>query len=223
MKRYYSDKLSAEKLRHVYEIASPRIRQYLEAEIDFVLENISPGDIVLETGCGYGRVLEHLCTKTEIIVGIDSSISSLKLAASELHPNNNYLLACMDAVSMSFANNAFDLTACIQNGISAFKVNQTELIKEAIRVTRPGGIVLFSSYAEKFWNDRLAWFQLQADESLLGEIDYNKTGDGVIICKDGFKATTVTPQNFRRLTDELDIDCQIIEVDNSSLFCRIVV
>ncbi len=221
MDRYYSDKLSAEKLKRVYEIATPRIRQYLEAEIDFVLDNISPEDIVLETGCGYGRVIKRLCKKARLTIGIDTSLASLRLASDELI-NENYLLACMDAVLTGFAGNTFNVTVCIQNGISAFKVNQTELIKEAVRVTRRGGVVLFSSYSENFWDDRLEWFQRQADEGLLGKIDYDRTGDGIIICKDGFRATTVTAEDFRRLTSESGYTCQIIEIDNSSLFCKIV-
>ncbi len=222
MDRYYSDKLSAERLRRIYEIATPRVRQYLDAEIDFVLDNISSGDTVLETGCGYGRVIKRLCTKARLAVGIDTSLASLRLGVDELN-EGSYMLSCMDAVAMGFADNVFDVTACIQNGISAFKSNRTELIREAVRVTCPGGIVLFSSYSEKFWEYRLEWFRLQSDEGLLGEIDYEKTGDGVIFCKDGFKTTTVTPDDFRRLTSELGIACQIIEVDNSSLFCKIVV
>ena len=46
----------------------------------------------------------------------------------------------------------------------------------AVDVTRPGGRVLFSSYAEAFWDHRLAWFRLQAREGLLGEIDEAATG-----------------------------------------------
>jgi len=222
MNRYYSDKLSAERLRRVYEIATPRIRQYLDAEIDFVLDNIKQTDIVLETGCGYGRVIKELRTKARLAVGIDTSIASLQLAVNELY-NNNYMLYCMDAVAMGFTNSVFNVTACIQNGISAFKANQTELIREAVRVTRPGGTVLFSGYSEKFWNDRLEWFQLQSDEGLLGEIDYAKTGDGVIVCKDGFKATTVTPEDFLELVSGLDLYAEIIEVNNSSLFYKIIV
>jgi len=222
MERYYSEKLSAEKLRRVYEIATPRVRQYLDAEIDFVLDNISSTNIVLETGCGYGRVIKKLCAKARLAIGIDTSLASLKLAVDK-PKRYNYLLSCMDAVAMGFADNVFDVTACIQNGISAFKANQMELIREAVRVTRTGGIVLFSSYSEKFWDDRLEWFQFQANEGLLGEIDYDKTGDGVIICKDGFKATTVTPDDFRRLTSELGYTCRIIEIDDSSLFCKIIV
>jgi SAM-dependent methyltransferase len=221
MQRYYSDKLSAERLRRVYEIAPPRIRQYLEAEIDYVLGNFSRGDFVLEIGCGFGRVLKRLSTKAGIVAGLDTSLSSLQMASRELK-RENCLLFCMDAAAIGFADNVFDVAVCVQNGISAFKVDQETLLHEAIRVTCPGGVVLFSSYSEKFWDDRLKWFRLQAEEHLLGEIDYTKTGNGIIICKDGFKATTVTPDNFRKLASTLDKSCQIIEIDNSSIFCKII-
>jgi hypothetical protein len=35
---YYAERLAAEKLRRCYEIAPPRVRQYLRAELDFALE-----------------------------------------------------------------------------------------------------------------------------------------------------------------------------------------
>ena len=47
---YYDDKLPASKLKQVYELAPPRTRQYLAAEIDFVLEHVGPKDTVLELG-----------------------------------------------------------------------------------------------------------------------------------------------------------------------------
>jgi hypothetical protein len=117
--------------------------------------------------------------------------------------------------------NSFDGVICIQNGISAIHVDQKDLIQESIRVTKPCGLVLFSTYSEKFWDDRLHWFQLQADAGLLGEIDYEKTGDGVIICKDGFKATTVSPEQFLKLISGMNVQATIVEVDESSIFCEI--
>ena len=129
----------------------------------------------------------------------------------------------MNAVQLSFPNNAFDVVVCIQNGISAFHVNQKELIHESLRVTKSNGIVLFSSYSEKFWNDRLKWFQLQSDAGLLGEIDYEKTINGNIVCKDGFTATTVGKDQFKTLTSDIDnVIVNIEEVDDSSLFCQFI-
>jgi len=44
---------------------------------------------------------------------------------------------------------------------------------------------VFSTYAAEFWSERLRWFELQAAAGLVGEIDYEKTKDGVVVCKDG--------------------------------------
>jgi len=222
MSNYYADKLSAERLKRCYEIASPRVQQYLDAEIEFVLEKIRPSDIVLELGCGYGRVLARLAKKAHRVTGIDTSLSSLLLAQDELQGISNFYLAAMNAVQLGFRDKVFDVVVCIQNGISAFHVNQKELIRESIRVTKPGGIVLFSSYSDKFWDARLEWFERQSEAGLLGEIDYAKTRDGVIVCKDSFTATTVRPNEFLSLSADLNAETRIIEVDESSLFYEII-
>ena len=134
---------------------------------------------------------------------------------------SNCHLLNMDAIQLAFSDRVFDLVVCIQNGISAFHVDQQTLIQESIRVTKSGGKVLFSSYSDKFWEPRIEWFQLQADAGLLGEIDYEKTRNGVIVCKDGFKATTVRPKQFLSITRELSLKAKIVEVDESSIFCEI--
>lgn len=223
MDDYYAQRLSAERLRQCYDIAPPRVRQYLQAEIDYIAERIHPGDVVLELGCGYGRVLEQLTDKAALVVGIDTSQPSLELAQELLGHVSNCRLVRMDAGMLGFRDRVFDMVACIQNGISAFKVDQRTLLAEAIRVTRPGGRVLFSSYAEKFWEQRLEWFRLQANHGLLGAIDWQATGHGTIICQDGFKATTITPAEFRSLTSDFNVRACIEEVDESSTFCEIVV
>ena len=221
MGRYYSEKLAALRLKKVYEIAPPRVQQYLTAEVDHVLQKIKPDDMVLELGCGYGRVVKQLARKARFVAGIDTSLTSLLLGLETLTSLSNCSLLSMDAVCLGFQDMVFDMVVCIQNGISAFHVNQRDLIREGIRVTKSGGMVLFSSYADTFWKERLAWFKLQSAAGLLGEIDYEKTRNGVIVCKDGFTATTVRPDQFRSLTEGFDVDMEVIEVDGSSLFFEI--
>lgn len=221
MSSYYEDKLSAVRLKRCYELAPPRVRQYLEAEIDYVLRKIRPGDIVLELGCGYGRILPPLAQKARMVIGIDTSLASLVLGREILFGISNCRLLNMDAVQLAFCDRVFDCVVCIQNGISAFHVNRQDLIRESVRVTKLDGTVLFSSYSDKFWEDRLNWFQLQSEAGLLGEIDHEKTRDGMIVCKDGFTATTVRSHQFLALTAELNLNTKIVEVDESSLFCEI--
>ena len=55
MRNYYSQKLSAERLRLCYEIAPPRVKRYLEAEIYFVLDRIKPFDLVFGAWLREGR------------------------------------------------------------------------------------------------------------------------------------------------------------------------
>ncbi|MEW6261910.1 MAG: class I SAM-dependent methyltransferase [Thermodesulfobacteriota bacterium] len=218
-KDYYAQKLSAERLRLVYEIASPRIRRYLEAELEFVLARFQPDNRVLELGCGYGRVLDRLAEKSRNVYGLDTSWESLVLAKERHQSHPPFRLALMTGARLGFRDRAFDLTACVQNGISAFKVDRRELMIEALRVTRPGGLVLFSSYSPKIWPERLDWFRAQAAHGLLGEIDEEKTSPGVIVCKDGFQAFTVGPKEFLALAESIGVKAEIQEVDESSVFC----
>ena len=97
MAGYYADKLSAERLRACYDLAPPRARAYLEAEIEYVLEQTPPSALVLELGCGYGRVLRRLVPRARAVAGIDTSPESLQLAREFVGPASNVHVAAMDA------------------------------------------------------------------------------------------------------------------------------
>jgi len=219
---YYKEKLSGDKLLRCYEIAPPRIKQYLNAEIQFVISNLHGTDMVLELGCGYGRVMKAASQFVSLIIGNDISKESLELAKSYMESCQNYVVFLMDASHMSFRSCIFDAVFCIQNGISAFGVDKKRLIAESIRVTGDNGIILFSSYSPKIWEARLEWFRKQSRFGLIGEIDEEKTRDGTIVCKDGFKATAVSGDQFVELFDEFGLNASIIEVDESSIFCKVI-
>ena len=50
--KYYSEKLSAERLKQCYDIVNERIKQYLSAEINFVLNHIKKQILFLSWGVG---------------------------------------------------------------------------------------------------------------------------------------------------------------------------
>jgi 2-polyprenyl-6-hydroxyphenyl methylase/3-demethylubiquinone-9 3-methyltransferase len=220
---YYRDTLAAHRLERCYELATHAVRRYLEAEITFLLDRLDRGDSVLELGCGYGRVLGRLAPAAGLAVGVDTSLSSLVLARTRLHGQENTRLLHMDATSLGLRSATFDMVCCIQNGVSAFHVDQRRLLESALRVARPGGLVLFSSYAPGLWEDRLEWFRIQASHGLIGEIDDAATGDGVIVCNDGFTATTVSLEDFETLARGLGRRVEVKVVDGSSVFCEITV
>lgn len=218
MPDYYKEHLSGERLKLCYDLAPPRVWQYLEAEIEHVRRKIQPGDAVLELGCGYGRIIPRLAAKSRLIVGINTSISSITIARKGLDSIGHCHLLVMNAIQLGFPDHAFDRVICIQNGISAFQVDPRLLIREAVRVTKPGGLAIFSTYADQFWSHRLEWFKLQADAGLVGEIDEVRTGNGVIVCKDGFTTTTIRPPEFMKYMEGIRVKIHVEEVDQSSVF-----
>jgi len=222
MTGYYSKKLAGDRLRACYELAPPRVKAYLEAEIAFVLERTSPSLVAAELGCGYGRILKRLMGRVKVAFGIDTSLESLQYARTFVGRSQPVRLLLMDATEMGVADGTFDLTVCIQNGICAFSVDPDRLFAEALRVTRPGRTVLFSTYSPRFWDDRLEWFELQAAAGLIGEIDHRATGNGVIVCKDGFRATTIDVAGFQALAAHHNVLPRLVEVDGSSLFCEVL-
>ena len=221
MNKYYTQKLSDKRLEQCYDVAPERVRQYLNAEIEFVCERIKKNDTVLELGCGYGRVFPKLLTKAKAVFGIDYSFPSLEYGKQIIGADEKVHFFQMDAGELCFPNQTFNAVLCIQNGLSAFKVNRQKLIREAVRVTKSGGLIFLSTYAEKFWQHRIKWFEIQSAHDLIGEIDYDKTGEGVIMCKDGFRAETISIDEFAELSYSLKLSSEIIEIDDSSLFCII--
>ena len=219
---YYRERLSGFRLFRCYEVASERIRRYLGAEVEFVVSCVGGAGLVLELGCGYGRVMKVVSGSVGWVVGNDVSSESLEYARSYMESCRNYDVFLMDASQMSFRSCVFDVVFCIQNGISAFGVDKKGLIAEAVRVTKDNGIILFSSYSPKIWEARLEWFRRQSLFGLIGEMDEEKTCDGTIVCKDGFRATTVSSDQFVELFDEFGLNASVIEVDESSIFCKVI-
>jgi ubiquinone/menaquinone biosynthesis C-methylase UbiE len=219
---YYAENLSGKRLHRCYEVAPPRVKQYLRAEIDHIRSRLCPENYVLELGCGYGRVMVELAGEASRVVGVDTAIKSVNLGRRLCKPEMHCEFIAMDASAMTFPDDQFDVVICVQNGICAFGVEKHRLVKEAIRVCRPGGRLLFSSYAEDFWPHRLQWFQLQAAHGLIGEIDMKSTGNGVIVCKDGFRADFMRPDEFRKLWKRLGLTPNITVVDGSAVFCESV-
>ena len=186
------------------------------------MKEIKSTDRVLELGCGYGRVLKRLARKAVRVDGIDISEASLAYAQTYLRGISNIHLHFMTARNIKFPAETFDVTMGIQNAISAMKIDPTLLLTQVLRVTKTGGKIILASYSEKLWEDRLQWFIQQSQEGLLGEIDFELTKNGVITCKDGFRATTFFKADFQNLINKESLNATIEEVDESSVVCVIV-
>ena len=216
MGSYYANKLNSQSLVQVYASDIPRVRQYLGAEIDFVRKNVRGTETVLELAAGYGRIIKELASGCKSIMGMDISEENVTLSKEYLKDYPNASMIVMDVHEMDF-DQAFDVILCLQNGLSAMGADSA-VIDKTLSLLAPGGSAYFSSYSAKFWEWRLKWFEEQAEKGLLGEIDYDRTKDGVIICKDGFCATTHSPKALAQIGKNSGLSYEIVEIDESSVF-----
>ena len=223
MRNYYSASLCGERLQQCYALASARVKEYLEAEIQFVLEKVGQSDSVLELGCGYGRVAARFAESAKRVVGIDNAKESIELARRLHGPMSRCEFEVMDVAALTFDESEFHKVICVQNGICAFGIDRSELLQQALRVAKPGGRAIFSTYSERFWPDRLKWFEAQSAAGLVGEIDYAQTGNGTIVCKDGFRAGLVLPEEFESLCSNYGLSFKVTEVNESCVVCEIEV
>jgi len=155
MTGYYDEKLSGHRLQRCYEIAPPRVKQYLDAEIEHVTRRLGPAETLLELGCGYGRVALRLAEVARQVVGIDTSLESIVLARELAGDAPRCRFLVMDALALCYPDASFDAVVCIQNGICAFGADQESLLREALRVARPGGV--FCSRRTRTGSGRIAW------------------------------------------------------------------
>ncbi len=214
---YYRSSLHSEKLRRVYETNLPRIEQYLNAEIEFVRGELSGTERVLEVAAGYGRILRALSTSAASLVGVEISPASVAYGAEYLKDTPNCSLQVADFHTMPVTE-TFDVVLVLQNGLSAIKGDPEASVKKCVEMLADGGRAYFSSYVGGFWEDRLAWFDEQAAKGLIGEVDRERSSNGVLVCKGGFTARTLGRTDFELLGEASGCDYRVKEVDGSSLF-----
>ena len=217
-KNYYAQNLNAQRLWQVYKTEIPRVSEYLEREISFVRDRMKKTDTVLELAAGYGRIMKELAPHVKSITGIEISGENVRFGEEYLKDTPNTALLTMDVHDIEYSD-SFDAVLCLQNGLSAVKAEVPELFAaKTIKALKKGGKAYFSTYHPKFWEQRLAWFQEQSKKELIGELDMEKTQNGIIICKDGFRATTHSIADLEKIGRSTNCLWQIFEVDDSSIF-----
>ena len=122
------------------ELAESHNRPLFEAVLDAAA--VGPGTAVLDVGCGSGLTLVLAAERGAVPSGVDISPGLLAIARDRL-PRADLRVADME--SLPFGDAAFDAVT----GVNAFQFagDPRRALREAARVTRPGGRVVASLFA----------------------------------------------------------------------------
>jgi len=110
----------------------------LDAEPPFPVRE---GSLVLDLGCGWGRVLKPVLDRKARAVGMDISAKMLELAHTHLKKHGHApVLARGDGTSLPFKDNSFDAVYSLLVLQHLSKENGREVFREVHRVLKPGGV-----------------------------------------------------------------------------------
>lgn len=100
---------------------------------------------ILEIACGTGRVTTHLAKSVQhdSLTATDLNIDMIEIAR-QIVPDHEINWQVADAMNLPFADSIFDLVV-IQFGIMFFP-DKNKGLKEAYRVLKPGGKLIFNTW-----------------------------------------------------------------------------
>jgi len=109
-----------------------------ELQLAMEMLAISPGDRVLDVGCGTGNYSRHLAEAAGdgLVVGLDASAAMLA-AAAKRGGGSNLAYLRGDAGALPFGDDQFDAVCCV--GVIHSLEDPVKSLDEMVRVLAPGG------------------------------------------------------------------------------------
>lgn len=164
---------------------------------------INKGDIVLDLGCGWGRVLKPVMDAGIDCIGLDISQNMLELSARHLSNNGHSpILIRGDGTTLPFRNNSFDMIYSLLVLQHLSKENGLEVLKEVERILKSGGVANIR-VPGRFAPENLLFGLLQFISIHLFRVKdpirmrFYRIGEIEKICRGLFKEFEITAHEFR--------------------------
>jgi len=182
-----------------YASAPARIQAALGVELDFLRRALQGAGRVLEIGCGDGRLLESLQAPGREWVGLDLMESYLRYASShrQLAPRTGFVAS--RAGALPFADGSFEAVVCAQNTFGLLGDEKLATLREAARVTRPGGSLLFVVYSEYSVIPRIEWYSEMNRRGMMSPLDWARSTPELLTTGDGYGSECFRRERLQKL------------------------
>lgn len=139
--------------RAVWGVSTPRFRAFAESAVSACGKGV-----LLDAGCGsmLFTARTHLANRKAAVIGIDASLTMLRLARARLEPDRaarRVPLLNGDLLRSPFRSGAFDVVMCLH--VAHVLEDLDGLLAELRRMLKPGGrLFLTSLVLADRWSDR---------------------------------------------------------------------
>lgn len=138
-REYYDDSGYFDDPRHLTDHRS-RFQRYRVAKV-LEIHGPSPGDRVVDLGCGWGTFSFALAPRVAEVVGVDFSAKSIALCEERLavEPRENLRFLCADAGDTGLEAGVWSLVLAADLFEHLYPDDSVRVVREAFRLLRPGG------------------------------------------------------------------------------------
>lgn len=164
--------------------------------------DISPGDVILDIGCGGGMNVNRMAQKAKSVYGVDYSIVSVNLSREvneDLIRRGIVEIQEGNVERLPFDDNTFDIVTAFETVY--FWPNIEKSFGEVKRVLKPGGTFLIgmesngaNNFIMKFWNHFID-MKLYTDEELIQLLEANDFSEITSYIRDGKKRQEIIKTN----------------------------
>jgi len=136
------------------ERAPDQFQRWFQKEEDFLVDlaKNNPHSTFLDVGCGEGRHAALLAKNGIRVYGIDNNPTMIERATLQLKydPTTQQLveLYLEDARQMHFEDEMFDCVVCMTNTFGNMPGIEEQVLREMVRVLKPGGKIYLSVYCD---------------------------------------------------------------------------
>jgi SAM-dependent methyltransferase len=89
------------------------------------------------------------------------------------------------AGQLPFTDGSFDAVLCAQNTLGLLGEEKLPTLREAARVTRPGGKLVFVVYSEFSIVPRVEWYTQMLQQGMMAPVDWARSGPELLLTEDG--------------------------------------
>lgn len=157
---------------------------------DKILKMTNSNDLILEIGCGMGFDMLYLTNHNRNVIGLDSSISQLKLAQKTFQKENKKVhLIKGDIHNLPFKPESFDFIYSIL--VMQYFRNFNTLVEEQKRILKKGKwLAIYITYRYSFYTILKHFLMLIKKWSKRWETEYSMKEIHNLLKKEGFKIVT---------------------------------
>ena len=129
-------------------------QKLFEEEKKYLQKIITLDAKVLDVGCGSGRSVFDILSKTKNIVGIDHSDRAVAEAKNNFSKYSSIKILKADATQLPFDNGEFDFVICVFT-FANFADKKFVILEEMKRVLKESGKIIISAFSEDATEERM--------------------------------------------------------------------